>query len=166
MRAVEKTQFRLFVSRHVIRNDDAGAGPVRAADGETVFQHPLHETLALHRPTILHTEHALNAFSERMRRCGGDAVHHRAGETCVILDPACEARIAEFRELAHGAGESRTVVGEVVATDEGERLRPCVASAPQTFDEVSDQTRRKLGCAQIALDVGVGCVESPFASRQ
>ncbi len=157
---VQKTQLGPVVSRNVIRQGNARRRPIRSTGLLcTGLQHPLHVTFALNRPTILQQKNVVDALTEGFSGRGSDAIHHRAGEAHFVLDPAREAGVAKLRELTHGASQPRSVIDEVVATDDGQRLDTGNSPTLQTLYQVANQAARNLGRAQIALDVRVTNVE-------
>src|ERR1700737_3383856 len=137
MGAVQQAQLGAVVRSDIVGHDDSGTFPVRPLARGAILDDPLHEAFALYGPTVCHAEHFTNALAQIIGRRGRDAVDHGARECHLLLDPTRQVAIISLCKLLYGPSEARSIVDEVVATDDGQRPNAARASAPQRFDEIS-----------------------------
>ena len=114
---VEQPQLHQLVGLHVGHDLHADGFERRSAVGEVIFEHPLRERLAQHRPLVVDAEPAAELGPVLVGRLGRDAVHHAVGKADVSGYPVGQPGIAQSRErgertLAHLAVALDVVAGQ------------------------------------------------------
>ncbi|SVJ64414.1 Uncharacterised protein [Klebsiella pneumoniae] len=140
--AVEQADLHLLVGRDVVGELHADLFPGRAPSAETIFQHPLHEGFADHRPGVFHVVPLGQLAAVGGAGHRGDAVDHGVGKADVRRDPARQPRVEPFGEGQQRLARHLAVMREVVAGHHGERRHACVAAPPQSLAEKAEDPAR------------------------
>ena len=140
--AVEQADLHLLVGRDVVGELHADLFPGRAPSAEMIFQHPLHEGFADHRPGVFHAVPLGQLAAVGGAGHRGDAVDHGVGKADVRRDPARQPRVEPFGEGQQRLARHLAVVREVVAGHHGERRHACVAAPPQSLAEKAEDPAR------------------------
>jgi len=112
---IQQPQFHLLVGSNVAGHLNAGLLPLRSTRREVIFDDPLEEGLAQHRPCIGDPQLLRHRFNVLVGSAGGDPVDHRIGKRDVAAYPSTELGVSGRRERREGVTRHITVVLDVVA---------------------------------------------------
>nr|GEX10615.1 hypothetical protein [Tanacetum cinerariifolium] len=151
--AVEQLDLHLLVRRDVVGKLHADLFPGRAAVDEFVFQHPLHEGFADHRPGIVDAFLVMQLQAVGAAGHGRDAVNHGVGEADVFGDPVMQLRVTQLGESQQRLAGDGAVVRQVIAGHQGEGWRAFGATPGQCRAQITEHGFRGGGVLEVVLDL-------------
>ncbi len=152
--AVEQLDLHLLIGRNVVGELHADLFPGRPAGDKAVFQYPLHEGFADHRPGVIEAVLTLEVLAMRRAGHGRDAVDHGVGKADVALDPAGQVGVDQAGERQRGLAGHVAVVGEVVAGHHREGADTVAAALGQRRAEQTEHADRTARVLQVVLNLG------------
>ena len=160
MPAVENADLHMLIGRHIGHELHPDLLERRAAGREVIFQHPLLELFAEHRPGIDDAEIGLerSALARPGRR--SDAIDHAVGEGHRLAHPLRQLRIDQLGQPRHGVLRHVAVAGDVVAAHHRERLQAALPPQLQAEQDQPEHRLRSLGVGAVGDDVRVPGIEA------
>lgn len=150
--AVEQLDLHLFVGRDVVGELHADLLPGGPAADELVFQHPLHEGLADHRPGVLDAVLRGQLLAVRGAGHRGDAIDHGIGKRHVLVDPAGQLLVGQVSEGEQRLARDGAVVRQVIAGHQGKGRNAGGPAPGQGRAEEAEHAPGGVGVAQVVLD--------------
>ena len=141
--AVEEPQLPVFVRLDLVHEHRAGVFPPRASGREVPAEHPVAERLGHHGRVVAVAARGLHRGEVRFRGARRDAVHRGADKADVRVDPGGQAGVPGLRQAHYGVVGHRSVVGQVVAADDGERAGAGSPAGGEGKDEPAQRRRRR-----------------------
>ena len=159
MPAIEDADLHQFVGRDVIDEHDADILQRRPAGGKTVFDDPLPEAFAEHRPFVRDVEQLGRELPLPIRRGRGDAVDHAVRKRDMRRDPVGEGRIREPRQPDQRILRDVAVARYVVARHHRERFDAALPPEPEPRQDDSEDGSRILRRRGVGCDRGMARIE-------
>mmetsp|Transcript_4003 Transcript_4003/g.11401 ORF Transcript_4003/g.11401 Transcript_4003/m.11401 type:complete len:218 (-) Transcript_4003:892-1545(-) len=146
--------------RHVV--EQLQLGP---AEGEVVFQHPLPVRLAEHRGGVLESQLGLDVQPLLVRRGGRDPIDHAVGTGHVGRHPGGEVGIDLGGEAEQHAPNDPAVVGDVVATEDGEGTDSGLAAHPEGLEDHPERRLGSVGVDDVVLNLWMVGIELSIVEK-
>ena len=115
MTGVQQPQFHLLVGSDIAGHLNAGLLPLRSTGRKVIFDDPLEEGLAQHRPFVRDPQLVRHRHNVLGGSAGGDPVDHRIGKRDFAAHPSTELSVSRRRERRECVTRHITVVLNVVA---------------------------------------------------
>ena len=167
---VEQAHLHELVRAHVGHQHGAHALPGGAlAVHEVVLDDPVLVRLAHHRPRVVHARRRLERGEVAGGGGGGDAVHHRAREARLLLQPPLRlgAQVQVRGGAQHSALRHLAVVRQVVAGHDRERPQAAPPPRRERGEHDAENRERRVsgaaGDARVALGASASVAPSSAA---
>ena len=157
--AIENADLHMLVGRHVGHELHTDLFQRRAPGGKIVFEHPLLEAFAEHRPGVVDAELVGQQGLLAFRGGRGDAVHHAIGEGDRGLDPLGQFRVDQRGQTGDRIFGDVAIARNIVAAHYREGDNASLSTFDQTRQDQTERGFRRIEMSRVMRNVGMGWIE-------